>query len=58
MKPEPRNPLRPPADEHEVQQGGGQSRVRDDEMKRIVRQHPLRDEPRVDSVEEDEAPPP
>jgi hypothetical protein len=39
--------------EPEVQEGGNRSKVRDDALKRIIRQHPQRDEPRVDDVEAD-----
>ncbi len=43
----------------EVQQGNGRSRAKDDALKRVIKQHPQRDEPRVDSVEEEQpAPPP
>lgn len=38
----------------EVQQGNGRSRAKDDALKRVIRQHPQRDEPRVDSVEEEQ----
>ena len=44
--------------ESEVQFGHGRSKVRDDRLKQIVKQHPQRDEPRVGSVEADDAPPP
>ena len=44
--------------EPEIQQGNGRSKAKDDELKRVVRQHPQRDEPRVDSVEEEPTPPP
>lgn len=43
---------------HEVQGGQGRSKLRDERMKTLARQHPQRDEPRVDSVENDELPPP
>lgn len=49
-KPRPRKP----APEPEVQQGDGRSKAKDDALKRIIKQHPLRDEPRVDSVETEE----
>lgn len=51
-QPEPATP------EPEIQEGGTRGKVRDDELKRIVRQHPKRDEPKVDSVEDLELPPP
>lgn len=41
----------------EVQLGHGRSKSKDERIKEIVRQHPQRDEPRVDSVEPDETPP-
>jgi hypothetical protein len=53
---EKRKPAPPP--EPEIQEGRGRSRAKDDEAKRIIKQHPLRDEPRVDSVEENETPRP
>jgi hypothetical protein len=56
MSPDRKRPESPPP-EPEVQQGDGRSRTKDDELKRIVKQHPQRDEPRVDSVEENETPP-
>ena len=46
------------APEPEVQQGNGRSKARDDVLKRIIKQHPQRDEPRVDSVEEEQPPSP
>jgi hypothetical protein len=46
-----------PPQEAEVQQGESRSKVKDDKVKRIVKQHPQRDEPRVDSVEERDLPP-
>jgi hypothetical protein len=46
------------APEPEVQQGNGRSKARDDALKRIIKQHPQRDEPRVDSVEEEQPPSP
>jgi hypothetical protein len=52
---EQRKPAPPP--EPEIQEGHGRSRAKDDEVKRIIKQHPLRDEPRVDSVEPHETPP-
>ena len=41
-----------------IQEGRERGKSQDDRLKRIVRQHPLRDEPRADSVEPDEIPPP
>ena len=46
------------APEPDVQQGNGRSRAKDDALKRVIKQHPQRDEPRVDSVEEEQPPPP
>ncbi len=50
---------RPPAPPElpEVQQSGNRSKVKNDKVKRIIKQHPQRDEPRVNSVEELELPP-
>lgn len=42
--------------EFEVQQGHERSVARDELLKRAIRNHPQRDEPRVDSVEPDETP--
>jgi hypothetical protein len=50
-RPEPEPP------EAEIQQGHGRSKLKDTRLKRMVKQHPGRDEPRVDSVEQDEIPP-
>lgn len=47
-----RAPAAPP---HEVQEGAGRSKSRDDRLKRAIRQHPQRDEPKADSVERDES---
>jgi hypothetical protein len=58
MSPDQKRPAPEPAVEPEVQQGNGRSRAKDDELKRIIKQHPQRDEPRVDSVEKNETPPP
>ena len=49
-----RAPERPP---HEVQGGQGRRKSRDERMKRLVKQHPQRDEPRADSVQDDDVPP-
>jgi Domain of unknown function (DUF3330) len=48
-----RAPAPPP---HEVQEGAGRSKSRDERLKRAIRQHPQRDEPKADSVERDELP--
>jgi hypothetical protein len=40
----------------EIQQGAGRSRAKDDQLKRVVKQHPKRDEPRVESVEKTDMP--
>jgi len=55
MRRKPKLPT-PPL-EPEIQQGAGRSKVKDDRLKRAVRQHPKRDEPRVESVEPIELPP-
>jgi hypothetical protein len=49
-----RAPAPPP---HEMHEGAAHGIARDERMKRAIRQHPQRDEPRVDSVEPDELPP-
>lgn len=48
----------PEAPELEIQEGHNRSKARDDTLKRIIKRHPKRDEPRVDSVEETDLPPP
>jgi hypothetical protein len=58
MTPEQEERKPAPPTEPEIQEGRGRSRAKDDEVKRIIKQHPLRDEPRVDSVEENETPRP
>lgn len=45
----PATPPRPP--EPELQTGHERSIARDEELKRLIRQHPQRDEPRVDDIE-------
>ena len=42
--------------EPEIQEGHTRGKARDDKLKRIIRQHPQRDEPRAESVESDELP--
>jgi hypothetical protein len=39
------------------QESNGRSITRDEAMKRIIKQHPQRDIPRVESIEPSEAPP-
>lgn len=48
---------RPEPPEAEIQQGNVRSRAKDDRIKRIARQHPQRDEPAVNSVEQEDLPP-
>jgi hypothetical protein len=48
QKPDPPK-LEPP--EPEIQQGHRHSIVTDERLKRVIKQHPQRDEPKVDSVE-------
>jgi hypothetical protein len=50
--PEPATP------EPGIQEGRNRGKVRDDKLKRVIKQHPKRDEPRVDSVEDMDLPPP
>jgi hypothetical protein len=41
----------------EIQEGHSRGKARDDKLKRIVKRHPQRDEPRVDDVDEMDLPP-
>jgi hypothetical protein len=50
--PEPKTP------EPEIQEGHSRGKARDDKLKRIIKRHPKRDEPRVDGVEDMDLPPP
>ena len=43
--------------EPEIQEGRSRGKARDDKLKRIVKRHPKRDEPRVESVDDLELPP-
>lgn len=53
-KPErPKEEPSPPA----IQQSDGRSIAADERMKRVIKQHPQRDVPKVDSVEPLELPP-
>jgi len=54
QKPELREQEPPQPD---LQQGGGRSNVTDERLKRVIKQHPQRDEPKVDSVEPGATPP-
>ena len=54
QKPEPRKEA-PPGPE--IQKADGRSIATDERLKRVIRQHPRRDEPKVDSVEPLELPP-
>ncbi len=51
----PPEPATPPPEIHE---GHNRGKARDDKLKRIIKRHPKRDEPRVDSVEDTDLPPP
>jgi hypothetical protein len=51
-----RGPQSPQVAAPDIQEGQGRSRSRDDRVKRVVKQHPQRDEPRADSVERDDTP--
>ena len=54
---EPKLPQQLPADTPpEVQQGTSRGAGKDERLKHEARQHPQRDEPRVDSVEPGETP--
>ena len=52
-----RGPRAPETPLPDIQEGLGQSKSRDERLKRLVKQHAQRDEPRADSVESDELPP-
>ena len=54
--PRPDKPVETP--EPEVQQGHGRSIAKGEKLERLIKQHPQRDEPRVDSVEPGETPQP
>jgi hypothetical protein len=43
--------------EPEIQGGHSRGKARDDELKRIIKRHPKRDEPRVDDVDDMDLPP-
>jgi hypothetical protein len=43
--------------EPEIQEGQSRGKVRDDKLKRIIKRHPQRDEPRVESVDDFDLPP-
>lgn len=45
-------------EESEIQLGHERSIAKDEQTKRVIRRHSQRDEPKVDSVEPDEIPPP
>jgi hypothetical protein len=49
-----RAPAPPP---RELQEGAGRSKARDERIKRAIKRHSQRDEPKTDSVEPDELPP-
>lgn len=51
---EPRKEETPEA---EVQQGESRSVATDERLKRAIKQHPQRDEPKVDSIEPGDTPP-
>lgn len=53
-----KKPPQPKTPEPEIQEGHTRGKARDDKLKRIIKQHPQRDEPRVDSVEDTDLPPP
>ncbi|MEW5708432.1 MAG: hypothetical protein AB1830_05915 [Pseudomonadota bacterium] len=55
--PKPRKPLPPEPAEADLQQSSARSIAKQEQLKRIVKQHPQRDIPRVESVEPADAPP-
>lgn len=54
----PPKPAAPAPEEAEIQLGHGRSKGADERLKRVLKQHPQRDEPKIDSVEQNEIPPP
>lgn len=56
---QPRKPERPKEEPSApaIQQSDGRSIAADERLKRVIKQHPKRDEPKVDSVEPLELPP-
>jgi hypothetical protein len=59
MKPEQNpKPDEPSMSQSEMQQGGTRGKATEEALERVVRKHPQRDEPKVDSLEPDETPPP
>ncbi|HEU0201860.1 MAG TPA: hypothetical protein VFR86_15690 [Burkholderiaceae bacterium] len=58
MKQEPKRKPRQKTPEAEIQQGDGRGIAKEERLKRIIKQHPQREEPKVDSVEPDETPAP
>lgn len=53
-----KKPPQPKTPEPEIQEGHTRGKARDDKLKRIIKRHPKRDEPRVDSVDDADLPPP
>lgn len=47
-----------PRTEAEIQQSATRGSVTDERLKRVIKQHPQRDEPKVDSIEPGETPAP
>jgi hypothetical protein len=47
----------PEPPEPEIQHGSVRGRIKDERMKRSIKQHPQRDEPVLDSVEPEDLPP-
>jgi hypothetical protein len=54
---EPKRTPKPEIPQPEIQEGHSRGKARDDKLKRIVKRHPKRDEPRVEGVEEMDLPP-
>lgn len=50
------DPQQEPSPEPEIQQSDSRSIATDERLKRAIRQHPQRDEPKVDSLEPDDTP--
>jgi len=48
---------KPEMPQPEIQEGHSRGNARDDKLKRIIKRHPKRDEPRVDDVDDKDLPP-
>jgi hypothetical protein len=57
QKQQPKAGAAQPGPDAEFQLGESRGIGKDERLKRVVKRHPQRDEPRVDSVDTDELPP-